>query len=261
MKRIVGLLLFCLVSASALGEVKTKEINYEVDGKQFTGYLAYDDSISGKRPGILVLHEWWGHNVYARKCAEMLAGLGYTAFALDMYGTGNVAQHPEDAKKFMQAVMSDMPQAQKRFKAAQDILLSQPTVDAKKTAAIGYCMGGGLALNMARAGADMKGFVVFHGSLGTQSPVKAGQIKGKILVLNGADDPFVPAEQVQLFEKEMKDAGVAYELKSYPGAKHSFTNPEADKYGKEFNMPLAYNEAADKESWQQMQGFFKDIFK
>jgi len=252
--------LLCFISLVAHAEIQTQEINYQIDEEKFTGYLAYDDTISSKRPGILVVHEWWGHNAYARKRADMLAKLGYTAFALDMYGTGKVANHPDDAKKFMQALVNNMSVAEKRFTAAYEVLLKHSTVDNTKTAAVGYCLGGGIALHMARAGKDLNGVVSFHGSLGTKTPAKPGRIKAKILVLTGAADPFIPDEQVEAFKEEMKAAGVEYELISYPGVKHSFTNPQADSVAEKFGMPLAYDAAADKDSWERMQVFLKDIF-
>lgn len=261
MRQLISLLLLSLVSMSLHAAIKTEEIKYTVAGKEFTGYMAWDDSITTPRPGVLVLHEWWGHNEYARKRARMLAELGYTAFALDMYGTGKVADHPDNAKAFMQAIFSDMDNTRARFEAALNLLKNHETVDKNKIAAIGYCMGGGLALAMARSGEDLDGFIVEHGSLGTQTPAQPGQIKGRILVLTGAEDPFVPPEQVAAFKKEMDAAGVDYELISYPGAKHSFSVKGSEKTGEKFNMPLAYNEAADKDSWQRIQVFLKDIFK
>lgn len=261
MKRVLAIILMCSFSFSALAALKSREITYEVDGKSFTGYLAWDDAIKGKRPGILVVHEWWGLNDYARKRADMLAKLGYTAFALNMYGTGKVAEHPDDAKKFMQAVVSDMPEAKKRFDKARSILEAQPTVDTRHIAAIGYCFGGGIVLNMARLGEDIDGVVSFHGSLGTQTPAQKGQVKARVLVFTGEADPFAPPEVVNAFKQEMQAAGVDYRLISYPGVKHSFTNPDADSFGKRFGMPLAYDRHADEDSWKITQAFFKDIFK
>jgi dienelactone hydrolase len=261
MKQLLAVILMCSFSFGAVAALQSREIVYQVDGKEFTGYLAWDDAIKGKRPGILVVHEWWGLNDYARKRADMLAKLGYTAFALDMYGTGKVADHPDDAKKFMQAVVSDMPEAKKRFDKAREILQAQPTVDARHIAAIGYCFGGGIVLNMARAGEDLDGVVSFHGSLGTQTPAQKGRIKARILVFTGAADPFAPPEVVSAFEQEMQAAGADYRLISYPGARHSFTNPGADSFGERFGMPLAYNKHADEDSWQRTQAFFREIFK
>lgn len=255
------LILLTLFSGAAQAAVQGKEIVYHVGDTGFTGFIAYDDATTNKRPGILVVHEWWGHNAYARKRAEMLAALGYTAFALDMYGSGKLAEHPDDAKKFMMAATGDQLELKKRFQAALKILHDHPTVNPNKTAAIGYCMGGGIVLNMARAGIDLDGVAIFHGSLGTDTPVKAGQVKAGIMVFTGAADPFVPPEQVQAFEQEMKGAGVTYKLTRYPGARHSFTNPDANGFAERFNMPLAYNKAADEDSWQQMQKFFERIFR
>lgn len=260
MKKVLAGFIVLMLSLVAHAEIKTQEVEYKIDGESFTGYLAYDDSVKGKRPGVLVVHEWWGHNDYVRKRAEMLAELGYTAFALDMYGTGKLADHPQDATKFMQAVVSNMPAAEKRFNTAYTLLSEHDTVDAQQLAAIGYCFGGGTVLHMARQGAALKGVVSFHGSLGTQSPAQKGSVKADILVLTGAADPMIPEEQVAAFRSEMDAAGVSYSLHSYPGATHGFTNPAADDFGKRFDMPLAYNAEADADSWLKMREFFEKIF-
>lgn len=241
--------------------IVAKEVDYTVNGTVMKGYLAYDDKIKGARPGVLVVHEWWGLNDYARKRARMLAELGYTALALDMYGDGKQAHHPDDANKFSSEVMKNQDMAKARFKAGYELLAKQKTVDPQRIAAIGYCFGGAVVLEMARSGADLKGVVSFHGNLGTANPAGKGAVKAKLLVLTGADDPFVPAEQVAQFKKEMDAAGADYKLIAYPGAKHSFTNPDADKFGKQFNLPLEYNKAADEASWKEMQDFFKQLFK
>lgn len=250
--------MFC--SPAAQAALHTEEIVYHVDGKAYTGYLAYDDEQRGKRPGILVAHEWWGYNAYVRHRAEMLAKLGYTAFALDMYGDGRHTDHPDTAQKMMQAVMGDLPEAEKRFRAAYEILKSQPTVDPRRIAAIGYCMGGGLVLEMARRGAPLAGVVVFHGSLGTATPAKRGDIKGRVLALIGADDPFEPPAQIKAFKAEMRAAGVKYQLHLYPGVVHAYTNPDATGLGRKYNLPLAYNAAADADSWKRMRAFFRKLF-
>jgi dienelactone hydrolase len=252
------LVVFLALSVSAQGAIKTEEIEYKDGDTVMKGYIAYDDSISGKRPGILVVHEWWGHNEYARKRARMLAELGYTAFALDMYGDGKTADHPDDAGKFAGEVRKNMDVAASRFGVAMKLLQDHKTTDPEKIGAIGYCFGGGIVLEMARRGADLDGVVSFHGSLGTKNPAWKGKFKAKVLVAHGADDPFVPQEQVDAFKKEMDKAGVDYEIIVYKGAKHSFTNPEADKFGKKFDLPLAYNEKADKQSWEDMKTFFKE---
>ncbi|MGD8812051.1 MAG: dienelactone hydrolase family protein [Thioalkalispiraceae bacterium] len=260
MRKLVTLLIFSLVSISANAAIQTEEVKYQVNGKEFTGYMAYDSSIKGKRPGILVMHEWWGHDDYVRERAKMFAKLGYTAFALDMYGSGVLADHPDNAKAFMNAIFSDMDNTRKRFNKALEILRQHKTVNPDKVASIGYCMGGGLGLAMARAGADLDGVIVVHGSLGTKTPAKPGDIKARILVLTGAEDPFVPPEQVAAFKKEMEAAKVDYKLISYKGAKHSFSVEGADAKGKKFNMPLAYNKKADKDSWKQIKKFLKKTF-
>lgn len=255
-------LIFCLFSFSSLIQARVvhQEVDYSADGTTLKGYLAYDDSIKGKRPGVLVVHEWWGHNNYARKRADMLAKLGYTAFALDMYGDGKTAGHPKEAGSFAGAVRKNLPMATARFKAALNQLQSHASTDGGKIAAIGYCFGGAIVLEMARQGLDLKGVVSFHGSLGTSHPAKAGKVKAKVLVLNGGADPFTKAEVIKAFKKEMQAAGVNYKLVNYPGAKHAFTNPDATSLGKKFGLPLEYNKQADKKSWQAMQGLFKEIF-
>jgi len=258
------LLVSCLavyLTNVAHAEIRSEVVNYQIAGQSFTGYLSYDDSIIGKRPGVLVVHEWWGHNAYARKRADMLAAMGYTAFALDMYGTGKLAEHPDDAQKFMQATLADINVAEARFNAAKQLLQNHPTVESNKIAAIGYCFGGGTVLHMARQGADLMGVVSFHGSLATKTVAQAGQVNADILVFNGADDPFVTAEQIDGLKAEMKSAGADLEFVNYPGVKHSFTNPAADDFGKRFNMPLVYNAEADKDSWQRMQVFLEKVFK
>lgn len=257
----LGLLLFLGGALSAHATIIAKEVGYKANGTAMKGYLVYDDKIEGKRPGVLVVHEWWGLNEYSRKRARMLAELGYTALALDMYGDGKQAHHPEEANKFSSAVMKNQDAAKARFEAAHALLAKQDTVDPKRIAAIGYCFGGTVVLEMARSGAELDGVVSFHGNLGTTTPAKPGAVKAKVLVLTGANDPFVPAEQVERFKKEMDAAGVNYKLVIYPGAKHGFTNPDATEFGKKFKIPLEYDKAADEASWKEMQVFFDEQFK
>lgn len=259
-RQIVWVLILFVLSVSSQAAIVGKEVEYKAGGTLMKGYLAYDDAIGKKRPGILVVHEWWGHNEYSRRRAKMLAELGYTALAVDMYGDGKQAEHPKDAGSFSKAVGGNIQLAKARFKAAMRELNQHPTVDRKKTAAIGYCFGGAIVLQMARQGLDLDGVVSFHGSLTTKDPAKKGQVKAAVLVHNGADDPFVKPEQIVAFEKEMQAAGVDYTLIQHANAKHSFTSPDADTYGKKFNIPLAYNAEADKASWKSMQDFFKKIF-
>ena len=238
-----------------------QEITYSLDTLDMIGYLAFDESIEGKRPGVLVVHEWWGMNEYARMRTEKLAELGYTAFALDMYGNGVTTSHSGEANKFMTAVASNMENAQARFEIALDFLKNHETVDANNIAAIGYCFGGGLVLHMARKGLDINGVVSFHGSLSTQAPASEGDIKTMVLVCHGDDDPFAPQETLDAFRAEFDNAKASYEVKVYEGVRHSFTNPLATEAGEKNNLPaLVYDEAADKQSWQDMQDFFGKIF-
>jgi len=242
-------------------KITGEEVTYSADSVNMKGYLAYDASMQGKRPGVLVVHEWWGHNAYARHRADMLAELGYVALAVDMYGDGKTAAHPDDAGKYVGEVMKRGPGAMARFEKAMETLKANPNVDPTKIAAIGYCFGGSTVLNMARQGEDLKGVVSFHGGLGGLPPAKKGAIKAHVLVCHGAADEFMNQQVVDAFKKEMDDAGASYIFKAYEGAKHSFTNPAADSLGKKFNLPLAYNAAADAASWDEMKSFFGEIFK
>jgi dienelactone hydrolase len=246
---------------AAFPEIKGVDVQYTADGITMKGYLVYDDAVKGRRPGVLVVHEWWGYNDYARKRATMLAELGYTALAIDMFGDGKQAGHPDDAGKFAGEVMKNMPGAKARFLAALEILKQSETVDSLNVGAIGYCFGGGIVLNMARMGVDLKGVVSFHGSLGAATEAKKGDIRARMLVCHGAADEFATKADIDNFKKEMRDVGVDFTFKSYPGAKHSFTNPAADEFGKKFKIPLAYNAKADKRSWKDMKAFFKNVFK
>jgi dienelactone hydrolase len=228
---------------------------------ELRGYLAWDGGREGPRPGVLVVHEWWGNNDYTRKRADMLAELGYVALAVDMYGEGKVVDTPKEAGALSGEAGKNMDVSEKRFAAARALLARQPDVDAGRIAAIGYCFGGRIVLEMARRGSDLVGVVSFHGSLGTSAPAKPGAIKGKLLVLNGAADPFVKPDQIDAFKKEMQAAGVTYTFIDYPGAVHAFTSPAATENGKKFNLPLAYDADADQKSWAEMQRFLQTVLK
>ena len=267
MKRFVVGVLFVVAGALVIANVafaapkiKGQSVEYVAGGTTMKGYLAYDEKVQGKRPGILVVHEWWGQNAYVRKRARMLAQLGYTALALDMYGEGKTAQHPDDAGKFASEVMKNFPIAKERFLSALEFLKKQPTVDPDRIGAIGYCFGGGVVLNMARQGVDLKGVASFHGSLAAVKPDEPTPIRAAVRVYNGADDKFSTPEQIEALKKEMADGKVNFKFVNYPGVVHSFTNPEATTIGKKFKMPVAYNAKADKESWADMQQFLKEIF-
>jgi dienelactone hydrolase len=240
--------------------IQTEDVEYTDGETTMKGLLAWDAHQSGPRPGVLVVHEWWGHNDYARRRARELAALGYTALAVDMYGDGKVAEHPDDAGKFATAVMQNMPAARARFEAAHDLLDAHPTTDPDRTAAIGYCFGGGVVLAMGRAGADLDAVVTFHGSLPGEAIEDPEAVKAKFLILHGADDSFATPEQIEAFKKSMDDAGVDYRFVAYEGAKHSFTNPDADAYAAEFGLPIGYDAAADEQSWQAMKDFLAEVF-
>lgn len=260
--RIVSLFMVLMLPAFSLyAQVVGQPVDYKVGDQLFKGYIAYDDTIKEKRPGILVVHEWWGHNDYARKRADMLAAAGYTAFALDMYGDGKVADHPGDAGKFAGEVNNNLPAATDRFNAAKNLLSQHPSVESGDISAIGYCFGGGVVLAMARQGMDLDLVASFHGSLGPIKPAEKGMVKSKLLVYNGADDPFVKAETIEAFKAEMEAAEVNYSFHSYPGAVHAFTNPDADINGEKFNLPLAYNAVADEQSWADFMRELKATYK
>jgi dienelactone hydrolase len=260
MRHWILVVVLAFAAQAAQAAVKGEEVQYKAGNTVLKGYLAYDDAQQGKRPGVLVIHEWWGHDEYARQRARMLAELGYTALALDMYGNGHQAHHPDDAGKFSGELRKNLTLAKQRFGAAVGVLMKHPTVDRNNIAAIGYCFGGAIALEMARQGENLKGVASFHGSLNTEQPAKAGKVKAHLLVLTGEADPFIPAAQVEAFKKEMDAAKANYRVIVYPGAKHSFTSKAADEHGQKFNIPFAYNAEADQKSWAAMQAFFKEIF-
>jgi dienelactone hydrolase len=248
------------IAAISSAEIKTEEVTYQADGLMMKGYIAHNDAIKGKRPGVLVVHEWWGQTENIRNRARMLAELGYTGMAVDMYGNGKTTMHPDEAGKFTEEVMKNMDVGTKRFRAAMDLLKKHPTVDPNRIGAMGYCFGGSVVLEMARQGVDLDGVVSFHGGLDLKTPAKAGGIKAKVLVCHGADDKFISAQQVEMFQKDMKAAGADMQFISYPGALHGFTNSGATELGKKNNIPIAYNAEADKKSWEDMKAFWKNVF-
>jgi dienelactone hydrolase len=240
--------------------IETKEVTYQGGGANLRGFLAADSDKAAKRPGVLVVHEWWGLNDYIKRRARMLAELGYTALGVDMYGDGKVGTNAAEANALMSAALSDRAALEGRFQAAYDLLKSQPTVDSSKVAAIGYCFGGAVVLHAARIGLPLAGVVSFHGSLGSFQKPAPGSVKAQILVCHGAADALVPDEQIAAFKQEMDAAKADYRFVSYPGALHGFTNPEADARGKENGLPLAYDAKVDQQSWKDMQDFFAKIF-
>jgi dienelactone hydrolase len=240
--------------------IHEEEVSYESGETRLKGYLAYDSGIEGRRPGVLVVHEWWGQNDYARSRARMLAEMGYAALAVDMYGDGKTADHPDDAAKFSSEVMGNRESGEARFRAALELLKAQPQTDPERIAAIGYCFGGAVVLHMARIGEDLDGVVSFHGNLSSMHTPEPGSVKAKILVCHGAADTFIPQEQIDAFKSEMDAAGADYSFVAYEGAKHSFTNKDADSYNERFGLDVAYDENADRESWAAMTAFFEEIF-
>jgi len=241
-------------------DIRSEEVTYQAGDRTLVGYLAWDARKEGPRPGVLVVHQWWGHSDYVRKRADMLAELGYTALALDMYGKGRYATHPDDAMKFMNETISNMDVAKERFAAAYEVLQKHGTTNPDDIAAIGYCYGGAVVLHMARFGVDLDGVASFHGMLATEAPAQKGAVKGKILVLHGEADPMVPPEQVEGFKKEMDAAEVDFSFIAYPGAKHAFTDEEATAKGQKFEMPLEYNAEADEKSWAALVEFLSEVF-
>jgi dienelactone hydrolase len=248
-----------LISGTASqAAVKTKIIDYKFGGNTFKGYLAWDDAVPGKRPGVLVVHEFWGLNAYAKRRAEQLAGLGYVAFAADMYGDGKIGTHPEEARAMMEAVKQNIESWRGRANAALAVLRTQSSVDASKLAAIGYCFGGATVLQMAYGGADLKAVVSFHGALPVPETTKDITKTTKILILHGADDSFITPETIQKLKSALDAGKVNYKFIAYPGAVHSFTVKEA---GDDPKKGTAYNPEADRKSWEEMMGLFEEVFK
>jgi dienelactone hydrolase len=260
MKTVLALSLM-LFASSTLAAVVGKDVSYQAGDTVMKGYLAFDDAAKGKRAGVLVVPEWWGANDYARKRARMLASEGYVALVVDMYGKGQIADNPQDAGALAGSVNKNPPLALARFQAAEKFLGSQSNVKKSEIAALGYCFGGGVVLNMARAGEPLKAVVSYHGVLATDVAVKPGAIKAKLRVFHGEADPIVPPEQVEAFKTEMANAKADYMLVAYPGVKHTFTNREADSYAAQFGLPLKYDNAADTDSWAQTLQFLKATLK
>jgi len=262
MNRLCLWLILVLLCGNAQAKLIGKKVEYQVDADTMRGYLVYDSRFKGKRPGILVVHEWWGQNNYVQNRARMLAKLGYVAFALDMYGKGKLARQPKLASRFSAELLDNPALTTRRFTAAYDLLKHHPRTEASSIAAIGYGFGGGVVLEMMRQGLELKAVVSVHGSLTTQHPVrKAPPIKTRVLVLNGGADQYTTARQVLDFKEEMAQAGVEYHLINYPGAMHAFSNPAATKLGRKFRLPLAYHKEADRASWQDTRSFLKNVFK
>jgi dienelactone hydrolase len=256
--RAVAIAACWLTAGVARGGVVTRDVEYRQGDTVLEGYLAYDDQGPAKKPGILVVHDWVGVGPYVKGRAEQLAALGYVAFAADIYGKGVRPSNPKDASATAGKFKADRPLLRARVLAGLTELRRQPNVLETKVAAIGYCFGGSTVLELGRAGGDVQGIISFHGGLDTPTPADAKNIRGKVLVLTGADDPSVPEPQVKAFEDEMRAAGVDWQLAAYGGAVHAFTVPGA---GNDPSKGAAYNASADRRSWVAMRNFFDEIFQ
>ncbi len=239
--------------------IKEENVTYSADTATLNGFVAYDSSSTAKRPVVLVVHEWWGLNDYVRNRAKQLAEMGYLAMALDMFGNGKIAADPQEAMAFTKPFYSSPQLAKARLDAALNKIKQYPQADTANIAAIGYCFGGTVVLNAARLGENVKGVVSFHGGLAGVQPSK-GLLKAKVLVCHGNADQFVNADEVAQFKKSMDSIGADYTFKTYDSATHAFTNPNATEAGKRFGLPIQYNAAADKQSWEDMKTFFARIF-
>jgi dienelactone hydrolase len=254
----VSLAIAVLLSlASGMAQITIEPVEYKQGETVLDGYIAYDASLEGKQPGVVIVHDWMGVGEYVKMRAEQLAKLGYVAFIADIYGKGVRPKNTQEASQQAGKYRADRPLLRARAQAALDLLKQNPRVDSGRLAAIGYCFGGGTVLELARSGADLAGVISFHGNLDTPNPDDAKKIKGKVLVMHGADDPYVPAAQVEAFESEMRKANVDWQFVAYGGAVHAFTQKGA---GNDNSKGAAYNERADKRSFAQMTTFFRELF-
>jgi len=241
-------------------KLKEASVVYTIDSLKMTSYVVYDENVQGKRPAILVIHEWWGLNDYAKRRARQLAELGYIAMAVDMYGNNRMGNDPGAAQALAMPYFMDPQMTKKVFDSAVSQFKKYEQVDQTKMAGIGYCFGGGVLLTITRLGEPLNGIVSFHGTL-PEVPANKDLTKAETLVCNGEADTFVPKEAIAKFKKQMDSIGAKYTFKDYPGALHAFTNPEATEKGKKFDLQIAYNAAADTASWNDMKEFFARIFR
>lgn len=254
-------LLSLIFACSAFAEIEERVVEYTDGETTMRGFLVFDAGKQGLRPGVLVVHEWWGHNEYARRRARELAQQGYIALAVDMYGEGRTAEHPREAGAFASAVLQNKMVGVSRFRAARAFLEQQPQTDPARIAAIGYCFGGAVVLHMARIGEDLRAVASFHGSLATDTPANRREVRARVLVYHGGADTLIPEEDVARFETEMRRAEVDYRLVIYPNAKHSFTVPEADQKAAELGLPIGYQAEADAASWSDLLENLRGVFK
>jgi dienelactone hydrolase len=256
MKRfVVVAAMMAAFSSFSMADVKTKKVEYKFDGVTFVGHLYWDDASQEKRPGVLVVHEWWGLDDYAKMRAQMLAKMGYVAFACDMYGDGKVAEHPTDAGKMAGTVRANVEVWRGRAKESLKALTDFELTDAKRCAAIGYCFGGTTCLQLSASGADLKAVATFHSALPKLTDEEFAKIGAKVLVCHGADDKFIPAESIANFKKSMSNAKVSLDFQEYKGAVHSFTVSTANKRMME---GMKYDKDADEQSWASMKKLFEE---
>jgi dienelactone hydrolase len=240
--------------------ILTNLIEYSAGDAVHQGYLAYDDEIADARPGIIIVHEWWGLNDYIVRRAHMLAELGYVALAIDMYGGGAIAQDTDQAGALMTGVLNDMDTGTAALKAGYELLLSQSGVDPKRTAAMGYCFGGAMVLHMARIGLPLSAVASFHGALGSFHTAEPGSIQARLLVCHGAADSMVTMDDLEGFKQEMETAQADYEVLLLADAKHGFSNPQADVNAEKYGIDLGYQQSADEKSWEALQALFNQVF-
>jgi dienelactone hydrolase len=245
---------------SLVSTIKEEMVSYKAGDVTLKGFVAFDESVKGKRPVVLIVHEWWGLNDYTKMRARKLAELGYTAMAIDLFGNGKNAANPKEAQELTMPFYKDPQLGKTRLDVAIQKIKGFPQADPNNIAAIGYCFGGFVVLNSAKLGADLKAVVSFHGGMGGV-PVNKNLLKAKILVCHGASDKFVSQNDVDTFKHQLDSIGADNTFKIYANATHAFTNPDATKLGKEFNLPIEYNAAADKDSWNDMKNFLGRIFK
>lgn len=263
-RKILGALLVLALAAPAiaLAAITETAVSYKDGDTTLRGFVVVDTAKKAKRPGIIVVHEWWGITKHMHNEAHRLARQGYVAFIADMYGDGKTADNPNDAGSLSGSVMQNPQVMESRFNAARAALAGHPAADASRIGAVGYCFGGAVVLNMARTGADLAAVAGFHASLGLNTPAPApGTVKAKLLVLNGADDPFIKKEHYVQFESELKAAKADFNVITYPGAVHAFTNPEATALGKKFKLPLRYDAKANKAAEAEAGKLFAEAFK
>jgi dienelactone hydrolase len=251
-----------LLALPAQAAVREEPVTYKDGDTVMKGFVVYDDAKKGKRPGVVLVHEWWGITKHMHNEARRFVRNGYTAFIADMYGDAKTADNPKAAGALSGSVMKNPEAMKSRFEAARATLAKHATVDAARIAAAGYCFGGAVVINMARSGAELAAVAGFHASLGLNTPAPApGSVKAKVLVLNGADDPFVKPEQYEALKQDMAAAKANYRVVEYPGAVHAFTNPEATALGKKFNLPLRYDAKANKAAKAEADKLFASALK